>query len=260
MGRTPVRTLKARVSCESIDVPEYQPLTERLPMSSGRGDTCIDSAAPTISSVPLTARPPCTAPIASPLVAVARMTLAPPSLRSSADGSCAGCRCRPMRRVARQRLLVLAAQYRLCETHFRCVLNAEMAESAEPEHGDDVARLRTAVPQGIEGCEARAHEWCRLDRPQVFRHARDRAGGGDHKFTVATVKCEASDLSAHTGEEIAAATWIAVPAVASVPTHAHSLALLPSQNSGSDRIDYPGHFVARDPRILNALDGSLFDE
>jgi hypothetical protein len=41
------------------------------------GDTCIDSAAPTISSVPFTATPPWTALIASPLVAVARMTLAP---------------------------------------------------------------------------------------------------------------------------------------------------------------------------------------
>src|SRR5262245_31064820 len=51
------------------------------------GDTVIASAAPTISSVPLTANPPCTALIASPLVAVARMTLAPPSFWSSAAGS-----------------------------------------------------------------------------------------------------------------------------------------------------------------------------
>src|SRR5438034_10462047 len=84
MDRTPVRALNASVSCESIEVPEYQPLTERHPESKNTGDTCIDGAAPTIKSVPLTAKPPWTALIASPLVAVARMTLAPPSLRSSA--------------------------------------------------------------------------------------------------------------------------------------------------------------------------------
>ena len=32
MDRTPVRALNASVSCESIEVPEYQPLTERHSM------------------------------------------------------------------------------------------------------------------------------------------------------------------------------------------------------------------------------------
>src|SRR5436309_7274860 len=85
IGRTPQRALNASVSWESIDVPEYQPLIERHPVSSNRGDTCIEAAAPTINIVPLTAKPPDTALIASPLVAVARMTLAPPILSSSAE-------------------------------------------------------------------------------------------------------------------------------------------------------------------------------
>ena len=84
-----MRALNASTSWESIDVPEYQPLIERQPESRNSGDTCIEAAAPTISSVPLTAKPPCTALIASPLVAVARMTFAPPSFWSSAAGSCA---------------------------------------------------------------------------------------------------------------------------------------------------------------------------
>ena len=77
------------MSWESMEVPEYHPLTERQPESRNNGDTCIEGAAPTTSNVPLTARPPWTALIASPLVAVARMTLAPPILRSSDAGSCA---------------------------------------------------------------------------------------------------------------------------------------------------------------------------
>src|SRR4051812_16183591 len=68
IGRTPVRALKASVSSESIDVPEYQPLIERQPLSRNNGDTCIDAAAPMTDSVPLTARPPWTALIASPRV------------------------------------------------------------------------------------------------------------------------------------------------------------------------------------------------
>ena len=75
------------MSCASIDVPEYHPLTERHPERRKTGETCSDGAAPTMSKVPLTASPPCTAPIASPLVAVARMTAAPPSFCSSAAGS-----------------------------------------------------------------------------------------------------------------------------------------------------------------------------
>ena len=42
--RTPFDTLKASVSCESIDVPEYQPLTDRRPPISTSGDTCSDAA------------------------------------------------------------------------------------------------------------------------------------------------------------------------------------------------------------------------
>jgi hypothetical protein len=61
IDRTPVRALKTSVSCESIDVPAYRPLIERRPPSNDRGETCSERAAPTIRSVPLTARPPVTA-------------------------------------------------------------------------------------------------------------------------------------------------------------------------------------------------------
>jgi len=88
IDRTPDCTLKLRVSCESIEVPEYEPVTERHPKNSRDGATCSESVAPTTSSVPLTARPPWTASMAPPLVTVDKMTLAPPSLLSSAAGSC----------------------------------------------------------------------------------------------------------------------------------------------------------------------------
>ena len=177
------------MSCESIEVPEYQPLTERQPMSSDRGETCIDSAAPTISSVPLTARPPWTALIASPLVAVARMTLAPPSLLQLRRGVLRLAVDVDRRaQLAGERLLVLAAgDADRVKAHLRGVLDAEVAEAAQAEHGDDVARPGAAVPQGVERGEAGAHQRGRLDGRQVGGHQRDRAGGGDHVLAVAAV-------------------------------------------------------------------------
>ena len=68
MERTPVRALKASVSCESIEVPEYQPLIERRPLSRNIGSICIDGTAPIASKVPLMANPPCNELIASAFV------------------------------------------------------------------------------------------------------------------------------------------------------------------------------------------------
>ena len=88
MERTPVRTLKAIVSWESIDRPEGQPEIERRPPMSASAETSSGtSAAPSTISVPSTPRPPMVAVIALPLVTVARMTRAPPSRVSSSAGS-----------------------------------------------------------------------------------------------------------------------------------------------------------------------------
>src|SRR2546428_775474 len=78
--------LKFSVSCESIDVPEYQPLTDRQPVISRIGSTESGPAAPITMSTPFGASPPSTAVIASAFVTVAITTCAPSSLFSSAAG------------------------------------------------------------------------------------------------------------------------------------------------------------------------------
>ena len=160
MERTPASTLNASVSCESIAVPEYQPLTDRRPEINTSGETCNDCAAPMTTSVPLRPRPPCTALMASPLVTVARMTFAPPSFEQF--------RRRVLRlavnvvlraQFPRQRLLVLPARDAdRPETHLRRVLHAEMAEAAEAQHRDHVAGPRVAVAQRVVSRDARAHQ------------------------------------------------------------------------------------------------------
>ena len=52
MDCTPVSALNLSVSCESIAVPEYQPLTDRRPEINASGDTCSDCAAPITISDP----------------------------------------------------------------------------------------------------------------------------------------------------------------------------------------------------------------
>src|SRR5262245_31484632 len=87
MECTPANALNSSVSCQSMDVPEYQPFTDRQPVMSRIGSTEIGPAAPITMSTPFGASPPRTAAIASAFVTVAITTLAPPSLFSSAAGS-----------------------------------------------------------------------------------------------------------------------------------------------------------------------------
>src|SRR5437667_7529003 len=87
MECTSADALNSSVSCESIDVPEYQPLTDRQPVMSRIGSTESGPAAPITMSTPFGASPPTTDAIASAFVTVAITTFAPPSLVSSAAGA-----------------------------------------------------------------------------------------------------------------------------------------------------------------------------
>src|SRR5262245_47718012 len=78
--------LKARVSSESMDVPDGQPATSLGPPMRRNGEASMGSGdAPTTTILPPDESPPSAALIALELVTVERMTLAPPSdLRSAA--------------------------------------------------------------------------------------------------------------------------------------------------------------------------------
>ena len=89
-GRTFVCTLKFSVSSESGAVPEGQPAMERrAPMIASGGTSIGSPLAPTTSSFPSIASPGMTELMVLASVTVARITTAPPSLVSSAAGSCA---------------------------------------------------------------------------------------------------------------------------------------------------------------------------
>lgn len=133
-----------------------------------------------------------------------------------------------------------------------------MAETAQSEYGDDVARHRAAVPQRVECREACAHQRGRLNGRQVLWHERNCTGGGDQELPIAAVIRDAGDLTAHAGEELSTATVIAIPAIAAIPADSHLLARLPSCDTGAERIDHPGHFMAGNPGVLKSWENPLF--
>src|SRR5262249_47216139 len=110
------------------------------------------------------------------------------------------------------------------KTHLRGILDAEMAESAQPQHGDDIAGPGPAVPQCIERGETRTHQRRRVTGRQLGGHECDGTGGGDHVLGVAAVVGDARNLAADAGEELTAATVVAIAAIAPVPADAHQLA------------------------------------
>src|SRR5262249_2791483 len=144
------------------------------------------------------------------------------------------------------------------KAHLRGVLHSEVAEPAQAEHGDDIARPRAAVAQRIECGDAGAHQWGRIARRQFGGHARDCARGGDQGLAVAAVVGDAGGLPAHAREELAAAAMVTIAAIATVPPDSDPLAWLPSGDTGADRFDHSGHFVAGNSRVLNTREKALF--
>ena len=135
-----------------------------------------------------------------------------------------------------------------------------MAETPEPEHCDELPGPGAAIPQGIEGGEAGAHQRSRLAVREIGRYQGQRAGGGDHELRVAPVEREARDLASHAGEELAAAAVVAISAIAPVPPDARPLALRPSGDAAAHRIDDPRHLMTGTPGVLDPGKASLFDE
>src|SRR6266567_4664204 len=126
-----------------------------------------------------------------------------------------------------------------------------MPQPADPEHGDDIARTRAGVSQGVEGRDPRAQQRRRLDRRQVIRKSRHGADWSDHVLAVSAVEGDASDLLRLARKQISAPAGIATPAVSAVPADSNALAWRPSGHSIADGIDGAGDLVPENARVLN---------
>src|SRR5262245_18010298 len=164
--------------------------------------------------------------------------------------------------LPRERLLVLPPRdgHRLV-AHPGGELDREVAEPADPEHGDEVARPRAAVPDGIEGRDPGAHQRGGLDGGEPLGDPRQRDGVGDDVVRVAAVARDPRRLGRDlAGQEVAPAAGIAATAVAGVPADADAIPLLPPRDAGADRVDRPGDLMPWNPRMLDAGERPLLHE
>ncbi len=99
-----------------------------------------------------------------------------------------------------------------------------MAEAADPEDGDDVARPCDGLAQSVECRDARTHQRGSVDIGQVVRDASERFRRRDHVLRVAAVVCDTRDLAVVARDEIASATGLAGEVAAAEPADADAIA------------------------------------
>ena len=140
-------------------MPEYHPLTERLPLSRKVAGTARVGVAPMIMNVPLTERPPITAAIASALVTVAKIARSAARLvQLPPQGLESDYRCNRVLLVVVRAFFVLTPRNRdSTVTAAGGVLNCQVPQSAESEHSNEFARPRSAVAETVICGESRAH-------------------------------------------------------------------------------------------------------
>src|SRR5438093_9323278 len=162
----------------------------------------------------------------------------------------------------RERTFVFSARdrYRI-ESHPGCELHAEMTESADPQHCNDIAAFCAAVSERIESRHARAHQRRTIHSREFVRHTRQRFPGRDHVFGITAVERDAGRQQRDFAcKELALPAVIAIAAVAAVPANPDALASLPWLHAFAHSVNNSNHLVSRHTWILNTRPESFFDQ
>ena len=147
------------------------------------------------------------------------------------------------------RLVGTAGNRRDLEPHVPGVLDTQMAEAADPEHGDKIAGLRRRVSQGAERRESRAQQRRRIDRRQVVRDRHEPARLCDHHFGVPAVMMNAGVFLVPAVHEVAVAAELAVAAGATEKPDTHALTDRPALDTVAKCIDPADDLVSGDARV-----------
>src|SRR5438552_2885407 len=135
-----------------------------------------------------------------------------------------------------------------------------MAEAADPQHRDEIARPCAAVAQGTEGRDAGAKKRSGIFGRQFVRDRRQRFEWRDHVIGITAVIADPGNLAVRAGDEIAPAAGRAVTAMTAMPADADPLARLPVRHVGAHRIDDPDNLVSRYARVSDAGEGAQLGE
>src|SRR6185369_2592502 len=92
------------------------------------------------------------------------------------------------------------------KSHLPCVLNSEMAETADAVNCHHVSSASTRVAQRVVNCDAGAHEWSGFFCWNFVRNRRNRICRRDHVFGVTSIEIDTSHFAIDTHREVSATT------------------------------------------------------
>jgi len=126
-----------------------------------------------------------------------------------------------------------------------------MAKPTKTENCYKIAGASVGVAKGIVCSDPRAHQRRGLDWRKIVRHGRYRNGRRHHVIRVATIERDACNLERDlAADEVAAATCVAISAMAAMPANPDTLADFPLRHSISQRINQADDFMAWNAGIL----------
>src|SRR5580704_6593416 len=140
-------------------------------------------------------------------------------------------------------------------------LYAQVTKSADPKDRHQIARLRAAVPKGVEGGDAGAEEWRGLDWVQGLRYVRQGRGERQHVGGVAAVAVDAGDaVNIFAGEGVAPPAMATVAARTAEPAHPDPHAHVPTFHVRTQGVDHADHFMAGNAWIAEPRHVTFDDE
>jgi hypothetical protein len=164
-------------------------------------------------------------------------------------------------KLLRQRLFILAAaDGDRAEAHLAGVLNAQVAESADSLHSNEIAGARTGIAQRIEDRNAGAKQGRSFRRRQIVGHGGHRLCRDYDVLGVAPIKTDASNFCEQAQNKISTPAGVALETVSAMPSHSDALARLPLRDICANRIDASSDLVAGHARILDPRPVSFFHQ
>src|SRR5262249_27855484 len=146
------------------------------------------------------------------------------------------------------------------KAHAPGVLNAEVSQSADAVHCNDVSAPGAGIAQRVVDRNARTHERPSLLCRQIVWNCCESRSGRNHVLAVTSIEIDAGDLTIDAHGKVAAPAQFAHETVSTMPAHTHSLSFLPRGDIAGDRIDASGDLMAWHTWILNPWKNTFFDD
>ena len=132
------------------------------------------------------------------------------------------------------------------ESHLRRKLYPKVTQSADAQDCNGVRRSCAGIPQCVEGCDAGAEQWSRINTLQRIGNGGERLRGRDDILGIAAIVSDSGNHWILTRDVVPAAAGFTSAAVFAVPTDADALTRLPLRHILAGRIDSAHNLVPGD--------------